>query len=128
MLQAEGDVPGHRQVGEEGVVLEDVTHVPVAGRHPDIGGGIEEHAFTYLNFEDAARKYGKVGGFAHLRTLVKQLRADRGDGNSLGGDGKFALQDLADGELGPGDCHQESAALLQRAARRMASAGVRPRG
>jgi sulfur-oxidizing protein SoxB len=53
------------------------------------GGGIEEHAFTYLNFEDAARKYGKVGGFAHLRTLVKKLRADRGDGNSLlldGGD------------------------------------------
>ncbi len=53
------------------------------------GGGIEEHAFTYLNFEEAARKYGKVGGFAHLRTLVKKLRADRGDGNSLlldGGD------------------------------------------
>lgn len=53
------------------------------------GGGIEEHAFTYLNFEDAARKYGKVGGFAHLSTLVKRLRADRGDGNSLlldGGD------------------------------------------
>ncbi len=52
-------------------------------------GGIEAHAFTYLDFENAARKYGKVGGFAHLATLVKRLRAERGDGNSLlldGGD------------------------------------------
>jgi len=35
------------------------------------------HAFTYLDFEKAARTYGKVGGFAHLATLVKQLRASR---------------------------------------------------
>ncbi len=35
------------------------------------------HAFTYLNFVDAARTYGKVGGFAHLATLIKRLRADR---------------------------------------------------
>ncbi|MCC7311332.1 MAG: thiosulfohydrolase SoxB, partial [Sulfuritalea sp.] len=40
-------------------------------------GGIEAHAFTYLNFETAARTYGKVGGFAHLATLVKRLRAER---------------------------------------------------
>jgi sulfur-oxidizing protein SoxB len=39
--------------------------------------GIEAHAFTYLNFEKAAKTYGKVGGFAHLATLVKRLRADR---------------------------------------------------
>ena len=32
------------------------------------------HAFTYLDFEQAARRYGKVGGFAHLATLVKRLR------------------------------------------------------
>jgi sulfur-oxidizing protein SoxB len=37
----------------------------------------EAHAFTYLNFVEAAREYGKVGGFAHLATLVKQLRAKR---------------------------------------------------
>ncbi len=37
----------------------------------------EAHAFTYLDFERAARAYGKVGGFAHLATLVKQLRAER---------------------------------------------------
>lgn len=37
----------------------------------------EAHAFTYLDFTAAARTYGKVGGFAHLATLVKQLRASR---------------------------------------------------
>jgi len=40
-------------------------------------GTPEAHAFTYLNFERAARQYGKVGGFAHLATLVKQLKAAR---------------------------------------------------
>jgi sulfur-oxidizing protein SoxB len=35
------------------------------------------HAFTSLDFERAARRYGKVGGFAHLATLVKQLKATR---------------------------------------------------
>jgi len=35
------------------------------------------HAFTYLDFEILARRYGKVGGYAHLATLVKRLRASR---------------------------------------------------
>jgi sulfur-oxidizing protein SoxB len=35
------------------------------------------HAFTHLDFEQSARAYGKVGGFAHLATLVKQVRANR---------------------------------------------------
>ena len=35
------------------------------------------HAHTYVDFEKSARQYGKVGGFAHLSTLVKQLRASR---------------------------------------------------
>jgi sulfur-oxidizing protein SoxB len=38
---------------------------------------IEAHAFTSVDFEAAARTYGKVGGFAHLATLVKRLRANR---------------------------------------------------
>ena len=37
----------------------------------------EAYAFTYLNFEQAARTYGKVGGFSHLTTLVKRMRASR---------------------------------------------------
>jgi len=40
-------------------------------------GSIEAHAFTYLDFTEAARKYGKVGGFAHMATLVKNLRNQR---------------------------------------------------
>ncbi|MEH6504075.1 MAG: thiosulfohydrolase SoxB [Cycloclasticus sp.] len=51
---------------------------------------IEAHAFTYLNFNSAAREYGKVGGFAHLSTLIKSLRSSAGGNeNSLlldGGD------------------------------------------
>ena len=35
------------------------------------------HAFTHLDFESAANTYGKVGGFAHLATLVKRIRAQR---------------------------------------------------
>ncbi len=37
----------------------------------------QAHAFTYLNFAEAAKRYGKVGGFAHLSTLVKLIKADR---------------------------------------------------
>ena len=35
------------------------------------------HAFTMLDFDNAARRYGRVGGFAHLATLVKMLKASR---------------------------------------------------
>ncbi len=35
------------------------------------------HAYTFLDFDKAARRYGKVGGFAHLATLVKRLKASR---------------------------------------------------
>jgi len=48
---------------------------------------IEAHAFTYLNFDQAAREYGRVGGFSHLASLVKRVRTERGDGNSLLMDG-----------------------------------------
>jgi S-sulfosulfanyl-L-cysteine sulfohydrolase len=40
-------------------------------------GTAAAHAFTYLNFDQAAKTYGKVGGFAHLATLVKQIKANR---------------------------------------------------
>lgn len=47
-------------------------------KHYGIAAGTAEaHAFTCLDFENAARQYGKVGGFAHLATLVKQMRASR---------------------------------------------------
>ncbi len=40
-------------------------------------GTAEAHALTYLDFEQAAKRYGKVGGFAHLATLVKRMKASR---------------------------------------------------
>ena len=40
-------------------------------------GTAQAHALTHLDFEKAARRYGKVGGFAHLATLVKRLKASR---------------------------------------------------
>jgi len=40
-------------------------------------GSPEAYAFTYLDFTQACKTYGKIGGFAHLATLVKRLRAGR---------------------------------------------------
>ena len=40
-------------------------------------GSALAHGVSAIDFERAARRYGKVGGFAHLATLVKQLRASR---------------------------------------------------
>jgi S-sulfosulfanyl-L-cysteine sulfohydrolase len=45
-----------------------------AGLRP---GSEQAFAYTYLDFDHAARRYGKVGGFAHLATLVKQLKSSR---------------------------------------------------
>ncbi len=35
------------------------------------------HAFSHLDFAPLAQRYGKVGGFAHLASLIKRLRASR---------------------------------------------------
>lgn len=42
-----------------------------------VAGSRDAHAFTYLDFDRAAKTYGKVGGFAHLATLVKKIKASR---------------------------------------------------
>ncbi len=47
------------------------------------------HAFTSLDFTEAANKYGKVGGFSYLKTLVDRLRDGFGSNKTLlldGGD------------------------------------------
>jgi S-sulfosulfanyl-L-cysteine sulfohydrolase len=48
-------------------------------------GTREAHAFSHLDFTEAARRYGRTGGYAHLATLVKRLRADRPDALLLDG-------------------------------------------
>lgn len=40
-------------------------------------GSALAHAFTFLDFTEAAERFGRVGGFAHLSTLVQQMRASR---------------------------------------------------
>ncbi|WP_455221476.1 thiosulfohydrolase SoxB [Kaarinaea lacus] len=35
------------------------------------------YALTFLDFPEMAHRYGKTGGFAHLASLVKQVRASR---------------------------------------------------
>ncbi len=74
---------------------------PMYGQRPHIVGeallrdvGVPQgtpgaHAFTYLGFEDAARRFGKVGGFAHMKTLIDRLRGEYGADRTLlldGGD------------------------------------------
>ena len=49
----------------------------------------EAYVFTHLDFQAQAETYGRVGGFAHLATLVRQLRETAGTANTLlldGGD------------------------------------------
>jgi sulfur-oxidizing protein SoxB len=46
--------------------------------HFDIAPGSQAaHALTYLDYVAAAEQFGRAGGFAHIATLVKRLRADR---------------------------------------------------
>jgi len=40
-------------------------------------GTLQAHAYTSLDFEAASHRYGKVGGFAHLATLVRRLKDSR---------------------------------------------------
>ena len=71
-------------------------------------GSSDAHAFTYLDFVAAAERFGKVGGFSHLKTLIDQQRAEVGEGNSL----------LLDG----GDTWQGSATALWTRGRDMVDA------
>lgn len=71
----------------------------MAGRPPHLVGraflerfGIradsaDAYAFTFLEFEKSAGRFGKLGGFAHLKTLVDRLRADVGEKRSMLVDG-----------------------------------------
>ncbi len=45
------------------------------GVEPD---SAEAYAYTYLDFETSAKKYGRMGGFANIKTLVSNLRDQAG--------------------------------------------------
>ena len=56
------------------------------GIRPD---SAEAYAFTSLDFEKSAVRFGRLGGFAHLKSLIDRLRGDAGPGRSMlldGGD------------------------------------------
>ena len=61
-------------------------------------GGRVAHAFTYLDYQEDAHRYGRMGGFAHLKTLIDRLRTEAGPGNSLLLDGGDLLQGTRTGE------------------------------
>ena len=45
----------------------------------------QAHAYTHLDYSAAALEFGQVGGFAHLATLIKQLKSGRPDALLLDG-------------------------------------------
>ncbi len=47
----------------------------------------EIHAYTNLEFVEAAEKFGRVGGYAHLKTLIDRLREEAGAERTLLMDG-----------------------------------------
>jgi S-sulfosulfanyl-L-cysteine sulfohydrolase len=57
-------------------------------------GTAEAYAYTYLDFPALAARYGRMGGYAHLATLVKRVRAER-PGRTLLLDGGDTIQGTA---------------------------------
>jgi sulfur-oxidizing protein SoxB len=39
---------------------------------------LESYAYTYLDYEQSAKKYGRMGGFAQIKTLLDRLRESAG--------------------------------------------------
>lgn len=92
-----------------------------AGKPPHLVGdrllahhGIEPgtrlaHALTHMDFGELAARFGAVGGFAHLATLVRRLRAEAPGGHAL--------------HLDSGDIWQGSHTALHTRGKDMAQAG-----
>ena len=75
-------------------------------------GSAEAYAFTSLDFEKAAPRFGRLGGFAHLKTLIDRLRADAGPNRSLLLDGGDLCQGSALANIMKGADMVEAANLL----------------
>jgi len=72
-----------------------------------LDGNFNKYLYSYINFNELAKKYGKFGGYAHLKTVIDHLR-NESNGNSL----------LLDG----GDTWQGSAVSLFESGRDMVEA------
>ena len=75
-------------------------------------GSRSAHAFTFLDYQEAAQRYGRMGGFAQLKTLIDRLRADAGPGRSLLLDGGDLWQGSGLADASQGADMVEAANLL----------------
>jgi sulfur-oxidizing protein SoxB len=72
----------------------------------------EAYAFTSLDFEKSAPRFGRLGGFAHLKTLIERLRSDVGDKDTLLLDGGDLWQGTGQANAAHGADMVEAANLL----------------
>lgn len=72
----------------------------------------EAYAFTHLDFTNAALRYGRMGGFAHLATLIKAIRHLRGPEKTLLLDGGDSWQGSATALWTRGQAMVEACNLL----------------
>ncbi len=75
-------------------------------------GSAEAYLFSAIKFEAAARTYGKTGGFAYLASLIKRLRSERGENETLLLDGGDSWQGSATALWTNGQDMVESSNLL----------------
>jgi sulfur-oxidizing protein SoxB len=96
---------------------------PMLGRPPHLVGdaflkrfGVTDerlaYAFTYLDFTERAKRFGRMGGFAHLKTLVDKMRAEARSGAALLVDGGDLWQGSGLSNLMKGADMVEAANLL----------------
>ena len=96
----------------------------MAGRPPHLVGrsflerfGIrpdsaDAYAFSCFEFEKSAGRFGKLGGFAHLKTLIDRLRGDAGEKRSVLVDGGDLWQGTGLANIMQGRDMVEAANLL----------------
>lgn len=65
----EADVKVGRRATSVGETLLKQYHIPASG--------IDAYALTHMDFVQAAKLYGKMGGLAHVATLIRTLRDQR---------------------------------------------------
>jgi S-sulfosulfanyl-L-cysteine sulfohydrolase len=54
-----------------------ITGKDMLGHYGLKSGSARAHAFSSHDFEALSRSYGKIGGFAHMATLINAVRAER---------------------------------------------------
>jgi sulfur-oxidizing protein SoxB len=70
------------------------------------------HGFTFLDFTERAKRFGRMGGFAHLKTLIEKMRGDARGGAALLIDGGDLWQGSGLSNLMKGADMVEAANLL----------------